>query len=67
MVQTVIMGKIFNRNVRSKKYFNNLKQYATFRNFCKMLTASLRDYPGSQPTWFGKNPWTSQCGEKGNA
>lgn len=63
--QTVIMAKIFNRNVRSKKYFNNPKQYSTFRSLCKMPTDSLRAYPGGQPYWFGKNSQTSQRRERG--
>lgn len=40
VAQTVIMVKIFKRNVRSKKYFNTPKQHSTFKSFCKMLTDS---------------------------
>lgn len=55
MAQTVIMAKVFNRNVRSTKYFHNPKQYSTFRSLYKMPTDSLRAYPGGQPDWTGKN------------
>lgn len=44
VAQTIIMVKIFKRNVRCKKYFNNPKQYSTFTSFCKTLIDSLRDY-----------------------
>lgn len=50
VAQTIIMVKIFKRNVRPKKYFNNPKQYSTFGSFCKMTLDSLRDYHEPKPT-----------------
>ena len=53
VAQTIIMVKIFKRNVRSKKYFNNPKQYSTF-SFCKMLIDSLKDYHESNLIVLGR-------------
>lgn len=45
VAQTIIMTKIFKRNVRSKKCFNMPNH--NFRRFREMFTDSLRSYWGA--------------------
>lgn len=48
MVQTIIMVKIFKRNMRGKKYSKN-PRIVNFQNICKMLF----DYLGNPEILYG--------------